>query len=290
MAASVTTAFDDGGPAFAASICVIMAVGLTTAVLGAGGDAALRRANLLWGLPVMASMAILVAGAFLDGDGRTVAWCAMALVAMAAMGLAGQGEWLIRTGHFAERHGLIVIIALGEIIVAIGLPVLTNLQEGEGVTGSTLAALIASGLFAGIMWWSYFDRVSPALEHRSEAIVGDRARGRFARDVYTGAHSVIVAGVILAAAALEQITLHPDDEIHREFRVMLFVGIAMTLVGVVAAVWRAFGIVAWERLVGAVAIAGVVTVGASLSGLVVLVLVDLVLVAMLALEHVRIER
>jgi low temperature requirement protein LtrA len=290
MAASISTAFDDGGPAFALSICVIMAMGIATMFLGVAHDPAIRRAIYLWGTPIVVSMVVLVVGAFLDGSARIVAWCAMALIVMVAMGSAGRGEWLIRGGHFAERHGLILIIALGEIIVAIGLPVVVDLEEGDGLAVRTIISLIAAGAFAGLMWWAYFDRVSPALEHRAEGIDGDRQRGRYARDVYTGAHSVIVAGVVLSAAALEEITIHPSDEILDSFRMMLVGGIGMTLLGVVVAVWRAFGVIARERLVAIAVIAVIVAMTGSVSGLVVLIVVDVVLLAMLAAEHVRIER
>lgn len=290
MAASISTAFDDGGPVFAISICVIMAMGISTMLLGVGDDPAIRRANRLWGTPIVVAMVVLLVGSALDGGARIAVWCLMALIVMTAMGFAGQGDWLIRGGHFAERHGLILIVALGEIIVAIGIPVVVDLEEGHGLPGDTVLALVAAGAFAGIMWWAYFDRVAPALEHRAESVVGDRDRGRYARDIYTGAHSVIVAGVVLTAAALEEITLHPGDEIPDAFRMMLFGGISMTLVGVVVAIWRAFGVLAGERLGGILLIGLIVALTGSVDGLVVLIAVDLALVAVLATEHVRIER
>jgi low temperature requirement protein LtrA len=139
------------------------------------------------------------------------------------------------------------------------------------------------------LWWSYFDRVGPALEHRGEGVEGDRARGRYARDVYTIGHAVIVGGVILAAAALEEITLHPSDEVPDRFRTMLFGGLALMLVGVVACIWRAFGVLARERAVAIAVVGLVVIVAGSINGIVLLFALDLVLVAMLAVEHARIE-
>ncbi len=152
------------------------------------------------------------------------------------MGLAGRGDWVIRSGHMAERHGLIVIIALGEIIVAVGLPVLDALEGGAGLPGKTLVSLMASGTLACLLWWSYFDRVGPALEHRAEALTVVRDRGRYVRDVYTGAHAAIVGGVIVSAAALEEIALHPGDEIPDNFSLMLVTGLGMFTAGIVIAV------------------------------------------------------
>ena len=203
--------------------------------------------------------------------------------------VAGRGEWIIRTGHFAERHGLIVIIALGEVIVALGLPVVNSLEAGGGVPGSTVVVLVAAGVFAGLLWWAYFDRTSPALEHRAESIEGAQARGRFVRDVYTWAHAPIVAGVVLAAAALEEIALHPTATVHLPFRIMLLGGLVLGILGVAAAIWQAFRVLPQERLVAAAAIAAVLLAGGSLDGVVLLVVVDLVLLVTLVVENQRIE-
>jgi low temperature requirement protein LtrA len=242
-----------------------------------------------WVTPNAIALIVLVAGAFVDGRGRIVLWLLSVAVVLGAMIAAGRGDWIIRSGHFAERHGLIVIIALGEVVVAIGVPVVQALQAGEGLPGTTVAALLASGLFAGLLWWSYFDRVGPALEHRGERIDGDAERGRFVRDVYTWAHAPIVAGIILAAAALEEITVHPSDDVDLAFRTMLLGGLALGVVGIAAAVWRAFRTIARERIVAAVAIALVLLLGGSVNGTVLLVTVDLLIAATLAAEHARIE-
>jgi low temperature requirement protein LtrA len=203
--------------------------------------------------------------------------------------LAGRGEWIVRTGHMAERHGLIIIIALGEVIVAIGLPVVASLQEDAGIPTATLVALVAAGVFACLLWWGYFDRVSPSLEHRGEAIEGDNARGRFVRDVYTWAHAPMVAGIILGAAALEEIALHPTDVVPTAFLVMMGGGLAMIAVGVIAAIWRAYRLVAWERLVGAIAIVALVWVGSGLEGVALLWVIVAAIAFTFYIEHRRIE-
>ncbi len=165
-------------------------------------------------------------------------WSLSALIVVVAMVLAGEGEWVIRAGHFAERHGLIVIIALGEVIVAIGLPVFAALEAEEGIPGRTIIALVAAGAFAALIWWGYFDRPGPALEHRAES-VAEHERGRYARDVYTWAHAPIVVGIILSAAALEEITLHPTHALALPFRAMLIGGLGLLACGVVLAIRRA---------------------------------------------------
>ena len=291
MAASVSTAFDDGGPVFAISLAVIQLLAVATLSLAIALDqgGGVRSAILRWSTLSLAAMAVLIVGAFLDDGARVVAWLLATVVIVVAMIDAGRGEWIIRTGHFAERHGLIVIIALGEVIVAIGSPVVATLEAGEGLAASTVVALVGVGVFAGALWWAYFDRPGPALEHRGERIDGGHQRGRYARDVYTISHAPLVAGIILAAAGLEEIALHPDDPVPTAFRAMLGGGLALGVVGVSAAVWRAFRVAARERLVAELALAALLVAARDVDGAWVVVLVDLVLVAALLVEHARIE-
>jgi low temperature requirement protein LtrA len=234
-------------------------------------------------------MAVLVTGSFLDDGPRLVAWTTSILIVGWGTVKAGRGSWIVRSGHFAERHGLIVIIALGEVIVALGVPVVAGLEDGRGFPGRTVVALVAAGAFAGLLWWGYFDRPQRGLEHRAgEVPAADRPR--YVRDVYTYLHAPIVAGVVLAAAALEEIALHPTDDVPLEFRLLLVAGLAGYLGGVVAAVVRAFGVYAKERAVAMVLLAALILGAGDLDGVVLLVLVDLLLAGMLLVEHRRIER
>jgi low temperature requirement protein LtrA len=289
MAAATSTALAAGGPVFAITLGVIMALGFLAQTLSVDRGSTFHRAVVRWVTPNAIALVVLVAGAFVDGRGRIVLWLLSLAIVLGAMIAAGRGDWIIRSGHFAERHGLIVIIALGEVVVAIGLPVVQALEAGEGLPGTTVVALVASGVFAGLLWWGYFDRVGPALERRAERIDEDAERGRFVRDVYTWAHAPIVAGIILAAAALEEITVHPSDDVDLAFRTMLLGGLALGVFGIGAAVWRAFRAIARERIAAAVAVALVLLVGGSMNGTVLLVTVDLFIAATLAVEHARIE-
>ncbi|MCB0971907.1 MAG: low temperature requirement protein A, partial [Acidimicrobiales bacterium] len=288
MAASVSTAYGPGGPVFAISLALIYALAAATMALGVETGSDVYRSIRRFGLLAAAGTVVLVVGAFLDDGARVAAWLISAAIVLGAMVLAGNGAWIVRAGHFAERHGLIVIIALGEVIVAIGLPVVNGLEAGEGVPGRTLVALAASGVFGGLLWWGYFDRPGPALEHRA-AQIGDRERGRYVRDVYTLGHSVIVAGVIVAATALEEIALHPADGIPTAFRAMLAGGLAMTVAGVAFGIWVAFRVVPKERVAVAVVLSVLVLVTGSVDGLWVLVGVDALIGLTLLVEHRRIE-
>lgn len=289
MAAATSSALGTGGMVFAICLTGIVILGFGIQILSAKGESGFLRATTMWIVPNLLSVALLIIGATVDGDARIVLWILSIGVIFSSMILAGRGEWIVRTGHMAERHALIIIIALGEVIVAIGLPVVASLEKEVGIPWATLVALVAAGVFACLLWWGYFDRVSPALEQRGEAIEGDVARGRFVRDVYTWAHAPMVAGIITAAAALEEIALHPVDVVPTPFLAMMGIGLALVALGVIAAIWRAYGLIAWERVFGAIAVIALVWVGSSLEGVVLLSLIVVAIGLAFFVEHIRIE-
>ncbi len=287
MAASISTAFEQGGGLFAIPLAIIFLAALAMLVLGAGIDNAVRRSALAYAAPNILAMAVIVAGGFLDGDARRLAWTIGIGIFVIATIRAGSGEWIIRAGHFAERHGLIIIVALGEVIVALGNSVAAPLQDG-GVPAESVIALAAAGAFAGLLWWAYFDRVQPAFEHRAEQTPASD-RGRLARDVYTYSHAPIVAGIILAAVAMEEMALHPSDPLPAAYRAMGAAGLLLYFGGVGIGVYRSFGLFARERLVAVAVIGLLMLVADDLDGVVLLIAVDLILVVTLVLEHLRIE-
>ena len=290
MAAATSSALGTGGPTFAISLALIMVLGFVIQTLSAESGSGFQRAVLRWVAPNAAAIVVLVAGGFLDGGARVFAWLVALVIVFGAMVAAGDGEWVIRSGHFAERHALIVIVALGEVIVAIGLPVVEALADDATPSARTLTALVASGSFAALLWWAYFDRPGPALEHRAESLVTDVERGRYVRDVYTWAHAPIVAGVILSAVALEETALHPADPVPLSIWLMLLAGLVLFLGAVSIAIWRAYRAIALERIVAMVLIAAVVLAGASWEGLYLIASVVVLLGLMLVVEHVRLEK
>lgn len=291
MGASVVTAYTSGGPVFALSSAVILGMGLLTMIVGLDSDSPVSASIRAYAAPNWVAMGVIVAASFLPDPVRTVGWIlALAIVSVLGMLRAGRREWIVRAGHFAERHGLIVIVALGEVVVAMGLGVVNAVGGDDSGTASlpdatTLATLAGAGVFAGLLWWSYFDRPMPAWEHGADQLQGLQ-RGRFARDVWSLWHIPVVVGIILSASALEEVTLHPTEPLEAPFRVLLASGISLFLGGMSGGVWRAFRVVAWERLVVLVATA-VVVLAAPLAGIAMLALVDVGLLVMLVVEHQR---
>ncbi len=288
MAASIRTAFNEGGGLFAIPLAVIFLTALAMMVLGLERGSDVYRSAIRYAAPNLLAMSLIVVGGFLDGDARVVAWIAGVVVFVVATIRAGGGDWIIRAGHFAERHGLIIIVALGEVIVALGNAVVIPLENDGGLAADAVIALIASGVLAGLLWWAYFDRVGPAFEHRAETLDA-RDRGRYARDVYTYAHAPIVAGIILTAVAMEEMALYPSDPLPAAFRAMGAAGLALYFTGVGVGVYRSFGVVAHERVAAVVTIALLMWFGADLAGVAVLIGVVLILAVTLVVEHLRIE-
>ncbi|MGI9604633.1 MAG: low temperature requirement protein A, partial [Acidimicrobiales bacterium] len=287
MAASVGTAFGSGGATFALSGAAILLMSIALQLLALDSESELYRSAMKLATPVFLAIALLVVGGFVDGNARVALWLAMVVITILGTWSAGSSEWIVRTGHFAERHGLILIIALGEVIVAIGIAVVAGFDEG-GLTGVTRFALFAAGAFAGLLWWSYFDRVLPALEHKGEHTDASD-RGRYARDVYTWAHAPIIAGVITMAAAVEEILLHPSDPLHVEFRWMFAIGVGFYFGGIAITVYRAWRALAFERLTALAVIVVLMMVSGSWEGVWLLVAVNLALLGALVSENFRVE-
>ena len=290
MAASVGTALDGGGYLFAGSISAILALGLFLLVSGHPTGSPEWRAAFQYSIPNLVAMVFFVGGAAFDNDGtRAGSWIIGILIIAASTIQAGSGDWIVRAGHFAERHGLILIIALGEVIVAISLPVLSALSDDEGLPAETTGSLVLAGLFAGLLWWSYFDRPQKVFEHRMEELPPGPT-GRFARDVYTYLHALIVSGVILSAAALEEITLHPLDPLYFEFRMILLIGLLLFFGAVELAAMRAYHVVPPERAVAMGALTVVLFAGGSLDGLWLLAIIDAIIIVTLVAESLRLDQ
>jgi low temperature requirement protein LtrA len=129
-------------------------------------------------------------------------------------------------GHFAERHGLFVIIALGESLIAAGVA-----AEGLRRDGALAAVVIPAVLATCALWWTYFGWAKDALEHAMRQ-TGARERGRFARDVYSLGHFPIVGGVIGFAVAIEEAVHHPGEHLETAAALALTIGTALFVGGV----------------------------------------------------------
>ena len=289
MGASLEAPFGAGSIVFAVTVSAILAMPMATSATLLSHDKEVQSSNLRYFLFTLVGIALVLVGGFTDDAWQKGFWIAAVAWLIYSTLDAGGGDWLVRPGHFAERHGLIVIIALGEIIVAIGAPATEALSDGGSFDGKLIAAMTASGVLVGMLWWSYFDRPLPALEYRHQQLTHANDSSRFARDVYSYSHYLIVGAILVAAAALEEIMLHPGAPLPNPFRWMLFIGISGYLLGVVIAIVRAYSNLAVERVVAVAALAALIGFTSSLDGLWLLISVDVLLLVTLAIEHYRVE-
>jgi low temperature requirement protein LtrA len=202
-ALAVPHAFDDSATAFALGFLVVMALHTALFLLAAENPTAARRAILrLAPSNLGAALVLLVAGTA-DGGAQTAMWVAAIAVSYIGPFVTGVAGFTVHPGHFVERHGLIVLIALGESIVAIG-------AAGDITVDWSLAgtALVVMALIVGL-WWAYFDHDAAEGERALVAAEGtDRAR--LGRDVYSYLHIPLVLGVVFAAVGIHEALVHPD--------------------------------------------------------------------------------
>ncbi len=182
--------------------------------------------------------------------------------------------------HFAERFGLIVIIALGESIVAIGVGV-----ESEVDAGIVVAALLGT-VVAGALWWLYFDVVALVAERRLAKAAPGRERNSIGRDSYGYLHLPMVAGIVLLALGLKKTLGHVEDPLKLVPAVALLGGIAMYLAAHVAFRLRNVHRFSVQRLLCALVLVALIPAALELPALGTLAIIAALLVALIVYESI----
>ncbi|WP_063783443.1 low temperature requirement protein A [Streptomyces sp. NRRL WC-3618] len=183
----------------------------------------LRRVALL---SVAPPFALLLVGAAFTGMAQIMIWLAAVAIDYLGVFLTGKSGWRVASpGHFAERHGLIVIIALGESIVALGVGVSGLPLSTPVVAAATLGLLVSAGL-----WRLYFRQLAETTEQRLSALTGDD-RTRLARDAYTFLHLPLVAGVVITALGMKTALHQVADTGHYDLAEPLHGVVAWALPG-----------------------------------------------------------
>ena len=228
-----------------------------------------------------AATLILIAGFVPAGPLRAALWVIALTVDFASPLLAGTSGWKVDASHFAERHGLIVIIALGESLVALGVS-----AAGEELSAGVIAAAALGVVVVSAMWWLYFDVVAVAAEHKLASLTGT-AQNRMARDSYSYIHFLMIYGIVLAALGLKKTLLDISEPLKTIPDVALFGGLAVYLLAHVAFRLRNMGTVNVQRVVVAVVLLALIPVGLAVPALVSLSVVAALLVLLVAYESMR---
>ena len=283
MALAVPDAYQDEGVWFAVAYFTVRILNTTLFSWGVRHDPGQLRATFRLAPWFLTAALVALAGGFAEGDTRTHFWLVSLTIDVVGTLTVARADWRVSPSHFAERFGLIVIIALGESIVAIGLAT-TELDRDRTFAISVVIA------FAGVaaLWWAYFDFPAVAAE-RSLKRASPRARGPLARDVFTFFHYPIVLGIIFYAVAAKKTLADPGKPLSETGRWALGLGIAFFLLGFVLARFRVIRRVAWERLAAG---AASVIVAVALDGtdaIVTLAIVIAILVVSVAVETIRLR-
>ncbi len=271
MALATPTAFDGGGMAWGLGYLVVVAVH--------GGLYAQANRQILRVLPANAVAALLVILAGLTSGPWTYAlWTGAVLIPIAMPYIVPPaGRFVLQAPHIVERHGLLVLITLGESVIAIGI----GLPAGRLTFGTVVAAVLGLALVAAL-WWTYFagddERAEEAL-----AAQDDGPRTKMIMNAYFYAHIAIIIGIVAMATGVKKALGH--SALHAGPAVALAAGVAAYLLGD-AAFRRILGIgPSGLRVAAAVASVAAIPLGVWIAGEAELLALVAVLVAMLVIER-----
>jgi low temperature requirement protein LtrA len=277
----VPRAFDESALLFACAYGVVRAGHIALFVLASRDDPALRQSVL--GLAGGSALGVvLIAGAaFTDGWPQGALWALALLLDMGEPYLFGAEGWKLVPTHFVERHGLILIIALGESIVAIGV------GAGGAVDAGVVAAATLGIAVAAALWWLYFDVVALLAERDLSALAAGRERNERARDSYSYLHFPMVAGIVLGALGLKKTLGGVGDPLELVPAAALLGGTAIYLLAHVAFRLRNVHTVNKHRLACAILLVALIPVAVELPALAALAILFGVLTLLIAYESVR---
>jgi len=277
----VQEAFDNLALTFALAIGAYRAAHIVLFWLAGADDQDLRRSVIGLAVSTAIAVGILIVASLFDGLAQGALWALAIFFDMAGPYFFGSEGWKLVPGHFAERHGLIIIIALGESIVAIGVGASGALDLGIG------AAAVLGMFLAAALWWTYFDVVALISARRlGEAEVG-RAQNELARDSYSYVHLLMVAGIVLMAYGLKVTIGHTGEHLHDVPAFALLGGLAVYLLGLVAFRYRHVRSINRRRLGLAIVLLFLIPVATSMAALISLAIAVVLMWALIVSEHRR---
>jgi low temperature requirement protein LtrA len=280
VALSVPGAFADDAVLFALAYLAVRLLHLVLSATVAKDDPSSLDAIRRFAPTALSAALLLVVAGFLDGNWRVAVWLVALAIDYLGPTVIGMGRgWRIAPEHFAERYGLIVLIALGESLIAIGV--------GAGELGAGVLVAAALGIvIVSAFWWLYFD-VAAIFVRRRLMQAGGLERLRLARDAYNYLHLPMIAGIILFALGLKTTLGHVGDELDTVSAVALCGGAALYLIGHVAFLLRATHRLFRRRTIGAAALLVLIPAALVIPALAALALVAVVCSFVVAYEAVR---
>jgi low temperature requirement protein LtrA len=281
VALAVPGAFGDDAVLFGVAYLLVRLLHLVLSAIVARDDPDRLGALLRFAPTTIFGASLLVLAGFLEGNERIAVWVVALAIDYLGPVVVGVGEgWQVAPEHFAERHGLIILIALGESMIAIGVG--AGFELGTGViVGAALGIVVVSAL-----WWLYFDVA--AIFARGRLI---QAQGlelhRLALHSYSYLHLPMFAGIVLFALGLKTTLGHVDEALDTVPAVGLCGGVALYLLGHIAFLLRTTGRVFRRRTLGAAVLLVLIPVAVAIPALAALALVSAVCSSIVAYEAIR---
>jgi low temperature requirement protein LtrA len=275
----VPGAFGGDALVFAAAYTIVRLAHLGLYALAGRGDPDLLHAVGTIAPTSLASSGLLFVAAAFDGAAQAAVWVAAVAIDLFGPFISRGRGWRLAAGHFAERHGLIVIIAIGESIVAVGVGTFTI---GPGVVTAAVLALVV----AAALWWLYFDVVALVAERKLREAQG-AAQALLARDSYSYLHFPMVAGIIFFAIGVKKTLAHVGDPLDTVPAVALCGGVALYLLAHIGFRLRNVGTLNRQRLVTAAVLLALIPAATSMPALATLGVVAAIAAGLIAYEALR---
>jgi low temperature requirement protein LtrA len=250
-------------------------------MLASPEDDALRHSVLGLALSTFVAISLLATASLFDGLAQGSIWLLALFLDMGGPYVLGSEGWKLVPEHFAERHGLIIIIALGESIVAIGVG-----AAGALTLGIAAAAVFGVGL-AAALWWIYFDVVAIVARRRLVDAEPGRVRNEMARDSYSYLHLMMVAGIVLVSLGMKKTIGHYGGHLDAVPAFALLGGVAIYLLGHVSFRYRHIHTINRQRLLLALLLLLLVPAATEVPALVAVVAVDCLLWVLIGFETRR---
>jgi low temperature requirement protein LtrA len=274
----VPEAFGELALVFALAYGAVRVAHIGLFMLASPEDDALRHSVLGLAASTFVAVGLLAIASLFDGLAQGAIWLLALLLDMGGPYLFGSEGWKLVPGHFAERHGLIIIIALGESIVAIGVGAAGALTFGIGAAAVLGVALTAA------MWWTYFDIVAIVSGRRLVDAEPGRVQNEMARDSYSYIHLLMVAGIVMVALGLKKTIGHFGDPLDTVPAFALLGGLALYLLGHVAFRYRHIHTINRQRLLLSIVLLALVPAATAIPSLVTLAIANVLLWALIAYE------
>ncbi len=282
VALCVPEAFGDNALGFAIAYGVVRAGHIVLYLIASRDRPGLHRWVYTFALTTVVVIGLLVGASFLSGAAQAALWLVAIGLDWGGPAVLGVDHWRLVPAHFAERHNLVIIIALGESIVALGAG-----ADVELTAAVITAAVLGVGL-ASALWWIYFDVVALVTERRLILAGEGRERNALARDSYSYLHYPMVAGIVLVALGLEATVAHvgaPLDAVHA---FALLGGTAIYLLAHVALRLRNARTLNVQRLVVALVLFALIPAAVHVDALLTIAVINVLLWAMIIYETVHV--